>query len=116
MTVSTRRSKLQQQPSTQSETTLQTQLAQAEESLQHTLAAAQTLHGQWRCHLFRLSLLLAVLGMHQAQGPVKACLVDIKTVNERLDVPWTGLQAAATTIGDSMYVCHVTCNAFSVPI
>jgi hypothetical protein len=56
-------------------------LERAQAAVIQNQAGTNTLHGQWRTHLVRMSYMLLVISLHQSQGPTQACLQDIKAVN-----------------------------------
>jgi len=80
------------------------QLDGAAAALMKNRAAMIVLHAQWRLALLRLSYLLIIMTFYQASGPSRACLKDVKNVNEYLseDDRISGAKAALLVVSDSM--------------
>jgi hypothetical protein len=56
-------------------------LERAQSAVLSNKLATETLHAQWRTSLKRMSYMLLIISLHQAQGPTQACLTDIKALN-----------------------------------
>jgi hypothetical protein len=57
-------------------------LERAQSAVLQNKLATETLHGQWRTSLKRMSYMLLIISLHQSQGPTQACLQDIKALNQ----------------------------------
>lgn len=58
------------------------QLQNARQKLMLSHQRTVDLHTAWRAQMFRISLLIIFVTMHQLQSPISACIVDIKESNE----------------------------------
>lgn len=54
------------------------QLNRAEAAVVSNQQTALTLHRQWRTHLLRMSYMVILVTLHQAQSPTTACVQEIK--------------------------------------
>lgn len=62
---------------------LQDQLDRAEEAVLKSRDTTAQLHVWWRQHLFRLSMLVLLLSLHQTQVPSTECIKNIKVREEK---------------------------------
>lgn len=58
------------------------QLRNAQQKLMMSHQRTVDLHTMWRAQMFRISLLIIVVTMHQFQSPISTCIADIKESNE----------------------------------
>lgn len=74
------------------------QLENARQKLMVSHQRTVDLHTEWRAQMFRISLLIIFVTMHQLQSPISTCIVDMKESNEAAgesgDTIISGLEAA----------------------
>eukprot|EP00984_Skeletonema_dohrnii_P020176 scaffold9758_cov99-Skeletonema_dohrnii-CCMP3373.AAC.3 len=58
------------------------QLRNAQQKLMMSHQRTVDLHTAWRAQMFRISLLIIFVTMHQFQSPISTCIADIKESNE----------------------------------
>lgn len=63
---------------TEEKISLNEQLDRAEAAVQKNRQTSLQLHQQWRTHLLRMSYLVIIVKLHQAQAPTEACIKEIK--------------------------------------
>lgn len=86
----------------QDTTEIEQQIARARLAVEKNKAASDTLHSQWRLHLQRLSYLLIIISMHQAQSIFGACLKDCRTYNDIFEAMAAKISDPGLTILESL--------------
>ena len=81
------------------------QLRNAQQKLMLSHKRTLDLHTAWRAQMFRISLLIIFVTMHQFQSPMSSCIADIKESNEAAgesgETIISGLEAAKLIITES---------------
>ncbi len=81
------------------------QLRSAQQKLMLSHQRTVDLHTAWRAQMFRISLLIIFVTMHQLQSPISTCIVDIKESNEAAgesgETIITGLKAVKFIFSES---------------
>ena len=74
---------------------LEEQVIRAEQAVYKNQATSEALHKQWKTQLLHMSLLLAVIGVHQWQSHVTPCVQEIKHFNQNQEVSLSSLRIGA---------------------
>jgi hypothetical protein len=84
-------------------------LERAQSAVLQNKVATETLHAQWRTSLKRMSYMLLIISLHQSADPTKACLTDIKALNQHYsetvdgaDKMISGLEAIVLVLKDGI--------------